>query len=268
MSFYNLYTSVIESREDFYVGDILVHLIEISDNSFNEAVRPPNVQSLKEPEVDPDKMKKWRATYVINGKTITNYLTALGKNEAKQMLYEFLTDPNKKEIVKTAEFAPVNNWNELIRLLQYSMTHDKNNTFDSLDVADFHLMLLLVKKHPNFIKKQLDGLDPKLQFYFKKAYNGLTKRDLNKDLENPWSGSYWSGKIKGLMAQHGKSIKQRVVPLKTRNTSKPENNVEPDILPIEVKPEAPRLPPRSYHPDKTRLGVYEPELYDMSRGIF
>jgi hypothetical protein len=86
-----------------------------------------------------------------------------------------------------------------------------------LTASDYHLMLLLVKRHPDFVKTHLASLEPKLQFYFKSVYNGLSKRDLDQDLD-----PHWGQQVKGVLDQHGEEIGDRMAPLKTRNSPKPD----------------------------------------------
>jgi hypothetical protein len=152
------------------------------------------------------------------------------------------------------------------------MVHDRKKKgsdtepFGSIDNADFHLMLNLVQKHPNFVQKHLSALPQELQFYFKKAYNALGRRDLDKDLSGTKGGSYWGNQVKDLVGNFGDNIKKKLAAVKTRNSpSQPAPEVpapqqgslgaEDDFdaprtqisgrLPIEDMPtRQPALPPR------------------------
>lgn len=275
MSFLEFYDNVRESREDFYVGKILVHLVEVSEATFlaeaanNTIANPKSLQ--KDPSnpdsvgslPDPAGTKKWRATYHINGREITNYLTAQNKNEAKRMLFDYLnvgSDKDKVHIVRSSEFAPVNNWNELVRLLQYSMAHDRRKKgsdtepFGSLDNADFHLMLTLVQKHPDFVQRHLAALPQDVQFYFKKAYNALSKRDLSQDLSKGTGGSYWGNQVKGLVDEFGKNISKRLAAVKTRHSPTAAAPAPEPVAPIPSQEFRPTLP-EPVPPQQGSLGM-------------
>ena len=246
MSFLEFYNIIQETREDFYVGKILVHLVEVSEAEYlAEAASPNALNSKVMPLADatPEGTKKWRATYTINGRQVTNYLTAQNKLEAKRVLFDYLydlgKDDDRKEIVRSSELFPVDNWNELVRLLQYSMRYDRRKKggdtepFGSIDTADFHLMLDLVRKNPKFVEKHLAALPQDLQFYFKKAYNALSRRDLDKDLAKGSETSYWGGRVKNLVGEFGNNIKKQLASVKTRNSpNRPSEPVSPNPEPI------------------------------------
>lgn len=291
MTFLELYDTIQETTDVFYIGKIHVRLVEISDDIYNlsEASErvPGNMASLgkaanpnafdkmtgKEvsgkvsPHVSPEmtgehpsysQLKKFRATYSINGEEITNYLTAMNKNEAKRMLFDYLeklgNTKQRTSIVNSSDIAPVDDWKELIRLLRYSMKWDhkksgnKRTTFSSIDNADYHLMLSLVQKHPDFVKSHLIGLPDDIQRYFKIVYNGLSKRNLDSDLAKTKEGSFWGNKIKDMTGNYGKDIAKKLAGVKAYN--KPEE--EPSKP--QITHYAPNLFLQQGSPDRGSLG--------------
>lgn len=237
-TFLEFYEKVSPSVEYFRWGSVAVRLVEVTGDTYQTFAEASNTIPMPKslsPEmldrVQPFDMKKWRATYEINGRVITNYLTAQDKHEAKRMLFDYLEklgkDQDRAHVVRSSEIVPVNNWNELVRLLQYSMQHDRKTRgtdtepFGSVDTADFHLMLDLVQKHPDFVTRHLAALPQELQFYFKRAYNALSRRDLDADLKSDSPESFWRHKVRNVFNDFGTSIRKRLADVKTRNSPKP-----------------------------------------------
>ena len=229
MSFLELYQQIQESKDEFCVGDIRVRLVAVSETTFEtfaEAANTiPNPRSLGEPNPHPFQMMKWRATYTIAGRPVTNYLTAMDKREARRMLYDYLSQflkhrDDQVAVAKNSELVPVNSWEEMVRLVQYSMKHT-NKSFDAIDNGDIAWLLEFIQKHPDFVQSHLATLDEKTRFYIKRLYNHATKRDLDSAVAN---NNYWGDRAKSLMGQVGGVFKG----LKTRRSPAP---VDPPPLP-------------------------------------
>ncbi len=95
-SFLEFYDNMSEDLDNFYVGKIKVNITEISQDLFDcfseaETTPAPTYRYPKSLASLPTKpLKKWRLTYTVNGKEITNYLTAMNKDEAMAMLGDHL----------------------------------------------------------------------------------------------------------------------------------------------------------------------------------
>ncbi len=92
--------------------------------------------------------------------------------------------------------------------------------FGSIDNGDFSLMLNIVQRHKDFVKKHLAELPEDLQYYFKRAYNALSKRDFNQDMGFglPDSKSYWNSKVRDTIGKFGDNINKKLADVKNRRS--------------------------------------------------
>ncbi len=274
-SFFEFYNRIHESSADFFVGEIQVQMLKVADEVylFEDSVprNPDSMQSFKNPEpmtrfgkplqsgrlADPKKMQKWRVTYKVNDQEVTNYLTAQSRAEAMRMVYDYLKDKfsgegdkplsreNKQSIItaaKNSDISPVGGhddldkeWNELVRLFQYSLKNDykinrkgETGKFGSIDNGDLHQLLTFVQANPEYAQEHMQALPPDLQKHMSRAYNitkertGVVKSNLGQtgifkgdtiakadpattiDPDNRHNS--WGSKLRGLFDKHRKTF--------------------------------------------------------------